>query len=202
MADYDELVEHSAKAEERVLERHPGGVHGILDKISIGIGTVGVGYLPIAPGTWGSAVGVVIYLFAAVVAGHYAADLAIGGWTEAQIAGWSVSIITTLFVIFCLAGIWASTRVTRIFGTKDPSHAVVDEVMGQLITFMFIPFTFSWQLILAGFLLFRLFDIWKPYPIDSLQNLPAGLGVCADDIVAGVYAGICLSILYAVTITL
>ncbi|NJM53917.1 MAG: phosphatidylglycerophosphatase A, partial [Blastocatellia bacterium] len=66
----------------------------------------------------------------------------------------------------------------------------------------FIPFTFSWQLILAGFLLFRLFDIWKPYPIDSLQSLPAGIGVCADDILAGVYAGACLSIIYAISLSL
>ena len=84
---------------------------------------------------------------------------------------------------------------------KDPSQAVVDEVMGQLIVFLFVPFDISWKLILAGFLLFRLFDIWKQYPIDSLQNLPAGIGVCADDILAGVYGGICLSLIYAAVIT-
>ncbi len=56
--------------------------------------------------------------------------------------------------------------------------------------------------ICIGFLLFRLFDIWKPYPIDSLQNLPAGIGVCADDILAGVYGGTCLALLYAVRISL
>ena len=72
--------------------------------------------------------------------------------------------------------------------------------MGQFITFAFIPFGLSWPFILAGFLLFRLFDIWKPYPIDDLQVLPGGLGVCADDIAAGVYAGICLAIGYAITL--
>jgi phosphatidylglycerophosphatase A len=76
----------------------------------------------------------------------------------------------------------------------------VDEVIGQLLVFLFVPFDISWKLILAGFLLFRLFDIWKPYPIDSLQNLPAGIGVCADDILAGVYGGAVLSLLYALSL--
>jgi phosphatidylglycerophosphatase A len=78
---------------------------------------------------------------------------------------------------------------------------VVDEVIGQLLVFLFIPFAVHWYYVVAGFLLFRLFDIWKPYPIDSLQNLPAGIGVCADDILAGVYAGTVLSILYAISIS-
>jgi phosphatidylglycerophosphatase A len=69
--------------------------------------------------------------------------------------------------------------------------------VGQLITFAFVPFGIGWPLILTGFILFRIFDIWKPYPIDDLQNLHGGLGICADDIVAGVYAGICLSVIYA-----
>ena len=79
---------------------------------------------------------------------------------------------------------------------------MVDEVIGQLIVFLFIPFTTSWLLIGAAFLLFRLFDIWKPYPIDSLQALPGGIGVCADDMLAGVYAGVCLSIIHAVVLYL
>jgi phosphatidylglycerophosphatase A len=102
------------------------------------------------------------------------------------------------FLLFCLLGIWAASRATVFFQNKDPQQAVIDEVIGQLLTFLFIPFTSSWKMILAGFLLFRLFDIWKPYPINSLQNLPAGIGVCADDILAGVYAGVCLSLVYAI----
>ncbi len=89
-----------------------------------------------------------------------------------------------------------------LLGNSDPSEAVVDEVMGQLITFLFVPFFLPWPFILAGFLLFRLFDIWKPYPIDDLQVLPGGIGVCADDIVAGVYAGICLAIGYAIYLSI
>jgi len=93
---------------------------------------------------------------------------------------------------------WASGRSIPLLGNKDPSEAVVDEVIGQLITFMFVPFGISWPFVLAGFLLFRLFDIWKPYPIDALQILPGGIGVCADDILAGVYAGLSLAVGYAV----
>ena len=74
--------------------------------------------------------------------------------------------------------------------------------MGQLIVFLFIPFGLHWGYILGGFLVFRLFDIWKPYPIDDLQGLPAGIGICADDILAGVYAGICIAIAYAVQLAI
>jgi len=87
-------------------------------------------------------------------------------------------------------------------GNEDPSEAVVDEVMGQLVTFCFIPLGLHWELILGGFLLFRAFDIWKPFPVRALEGLPGGLGVCADDIVAGVYAGICLAIGWAVYLAL
>jgi phosphatidylglycerophosphatase A len=104
--------------------------------------------------------------------------------------------------VMIIIGIWASGRSTELFGNTDPSQAVVDEVIGQLIVFLFVPFGIGWPLILAGFLLFRLFDIWKPYPIDSLQVLPGGIGVCADDILAGVYAGVCLAVIYAVSISI
>jgi phosphatidylglycerophosphatase A len=111
------------------------------------------------------------------------------------------AINLTIFLLFCLLGIWAATRAVRLFQNKDPKQAVVDEVIGQIIVFLFVPFGLSWKFILAGFLLFRLFDIWKPYPIDSLQNLPAGIGVCADDVLAGVYAGTCLAIIYAAAVS-
>jgi phosphatidylglycerophosphatase A len=106
-----------------------------------------------------------------------------------------------LFLLFCLLGIWAANRATLLFKNKDPQQAVVDEIIGQLITFLFVPFLLSWHFVVAGFLLFRLFDIWKPYPIDSLQNLPAGIGVCADDILAGIYAGTCLALIYALSLS-
>jgi phosphatidylglycerophosphatase A len=170
---------------------------GLTDYIALLLTTFGVGYIPLAPGTWGSAVGVVIYLVVEWLIANFI--LGSSGSSNAAVAqAGSHSLIAILLVIFTIAGIWAAGRSTNFFGNSDPSQAVVDEVQGQLITFLFIPFTYSWKLILAGFLLFRLFDIWKPYPIDDLQDLPAGIGVCADDIVAGVYAGVCLSVIYAV----
>jgi phosphatidylglycerophosphatase A len=171
---------------------------GIKDILSLSLTTFGVGYLPLMPGTYGSAVGVLIYLL--IVWGDAVAEasLLLHGWRVDQVDAWSFAILSVIFILFCLAGIWASGRSTELFGNLDPSQAVVDEVIGQLIVFAFVPFGVSWPFILAGFLLFRIFDIWKPYPIDSLQDLPAGIGVCADDILAGLYGGICLAIIYAI----
>lgn len=181
------------------IERRPAS--GIRDYFALAVTTFGVGYLPLAPGTWGSMVGVAIYLVAGFLD-------AIWDWSvehnlsSAQSTAISYVFMSTALLFLSLVGIWAAARSIELLGNTDPPQAVVDEVIGQLITFSFIPFTTSWKLILAGFLLFRLFDIWKPYPIDSLQSLPAGLGVCADDILAGVYAGICLAFTYALSFSL
>ncbi|NNE66356.1 MAG: phosphatidylglycerophosphatase A [Pyrinomonadaceae bacterium] len=149
------------------------------------LSTCGVGYLPLAPGTWGSAVGVLIYLAAVQLAFQY------------KIVSPAVcfAITSIVFVAFALIAFWASSRTAESLGGKDPQIVVVDEVLGQLVTFLFVPFTFSWKLILAGFVLFRLFDIWKPYPVKEFEKLPGGIGICADDIVAGIYAGTCLAVL-------
>lgn len=174
-----------------------------LDYFAIAVTTFGVGYLPIAPGTWGSMVAVVIYIAAGwlwTVTGIY--FFGFDGRSDAAFGAW-VAVVISLFIFsFCQLGIWAAGRSTEFFGNTDPSEAVVDEVIGQLIVFLFIPFTWSWPLILSGFLLFRLFDIWKPYPIDALQSLPGGIGICADDILAGVYAGACLAIIYSVSLSI
>lgn len=162
--------------------------------------TCGVGFIPLAPGTWGSVVGVLIYLFFARLESNSSAFFALADLKDAQITAWIHVINLIIFLLFCILSIWAAGRATRIFQSKDPQKVVVDEVIGQLIVFLFVPFDISWKLVVAGFLLFRLFDIWKPYPIDSLQNLPAGIGVCADDILAGVYGGTCLALIYAVSL--
>jgi phosphatidylglycerophosphatase A len=172
-----------------------------LDYISLAITTFGVGYLPLAPGTWGSMVGVLIYLIFGQLEENAGNRFMQSGWSEAQVTAWVHAFNLIIFLLFCLLGIWAASRAVKLFQNKDPQQAVVDEVIGQLIVFLFIPFNVHWYYVLAGFLLFRLFDIWKPYPIDSLQNLPAGIGVCADDILAGVYGGTCLAIIYAVGIS-
>ena len=115
---------------------------------------------------------------------------------------WVHAILLIFFLLFTLLGVWAAGRATELLGNTDPPEAVIDEIIGQLIVFLFVPFSIGWPMILAGFLLFRLFDVWKPYPIDSLQVLPSGIGVCADDILAGVYAGVCLSVVYALSLSL
>lgn len=173
----------------------------MLNRLAVILSTFGVGFIPVAPGTFGSLVGILIYLGARFVEAKAHFNLSQRGWHDEQIAAWVHAGNLILFLLFCLLGIWAANRAVELFRNKDPQQAVVDEVIGQLITFLFVPFGIGWKFILAGFLLFRLFDIWKPYPIDSLQNLPAGIGVCADDVLAGVYAGTVLAILYAVSIS-
>ncbi len=202
MPDYDELIQTSATIELQELAKAEVREKTFIDYFSLTITTFGVGYLPLAPGTWGSMVGVAIYLLFRWIEARVSLDWGAKGWTEAQVTAWIHVGNLLIFLPFCLLGIWAANRGTKLFKHKDPSQAVVDEVMGQLIVFLFVPFDISWKLILAGFLLFRLFDIWKPYPIDSLENLPAGIGICADDILAGVYGGVCLALIYAITISL
>lgn len=202
MPDYDELIHITAAIENKKLKRERPQKKTFLDYFALAVTTFGVGYLPLAPGTWGSMVGVGIYLLFGFFKDSVFTGFGSKGWSEAQIAAWIHAGNLVFFLLFCLLGIWAASRATTLFKNKDPQQAVVDEVIGQLITFLFIPFVTTWYFVLAGFLLFRLFDIWKPYPIDSLQNLPTGIGVCADDILAGVYAGTCLSIIYAVALAL
>jgi phosphatidylglycerophosphatase A len=182
---------------------------GPLDHLSLAITTFGVGYLPLAPGTWGSAVGVLIYLGAGTACSRLFGGITAHDPNFEFFNALIPAILSMGLLLLTFAGIWAAARSTSLFGNSDPPQAVVDEVIGQLITFAFvpismafIPLTESWRILLAGFLLFRLFDIWKPYPIDSLQVLPGGIGVCADDILAGVYAGICLSVVYALSLSI
>ena len=181
----------------KVEKRRPAG---LLDYISLAVTTCGVGYLPVAPGTYGSllAVGFYALLANSFRSLRYSPSLESPEFAVAAIH----ALILLALLLYILLGIWAATRSIELLGNSDASEAVVDEVIGQLIVFLFIPFTTSWLLIGAAFLLFRLFDVWKPYPIDYLQELPGGIGVCADDMLAGVYAGVCLSIIYAVSLYL
>ncbi len=202
MSNYDEIAEVSAAIETQELKSEIVKNKGFLDYFALALTTCGVGYLPLAPGTWGSLVGVAVYLLVWLAEAHLGIYFLHKSWNAEQITAWIHAVNIIIFLAFCLAGIWASGRVTRLFQDKDPQKVVVDEVMGQLLVFMFIPFDVHWYYVVSGFLLFRLFDIWKPYPIDSLQNLPAGIGVCADDLLAGIYGGGCLALLYAVKLSL
>ncbi|MEO8572377.1 MAG: phosphatidylglycerophosphatase A [Pyrinomonadaceae bacterium] len=184
-------------AKAQVEKRQP---QGVLDYLSLAVTTFGVGYIPGAPGTYGSMIAVAFYVILASTFATFRYSAASTS-SEPTVAAIHAAILVA-FIFFMLLGIWAANRSVELLGNSDASEAVVDEVMGQLVVFLFIPFTSSWLLIGAGLLLFRLFDIWKPYPIDNLQSLPAGIGICADDLLAGVYAGVCLSIIYAITLSI
>ena len=174
------------------------------DYLALAIGTCGVGYLPIAPGTWGSLVGVGIYLLLQVLTASllqlFPPD------SSARLLWFPVSIAVELVVItiIILAGIWAASRTEKLMGRKDPGKVVIDEVAGQLIALLpLMPRLYpGWVsvIILFAFLLFRLFDIVKPYPARRLESLESGLGIMADDVVAGAYAAVVTSIIIVVRI--
>jgi len=129
-----------------------------------------IGYMRPGPGTWGSAVTVLLW-----------AALA---YTLPQAARTPVLVALAIAVI--LIGIPAATRTARASAQKDPSFVVIDEVAGQLISLFAVPF--SWKTFLAGFILFRVFDILKPPPVRQLERLPEGTGIVLDDVGAGIYA--------------
>ncbi len=131
----------------------------------------GAGYSPIAPGTAGSLAAIVIvYLLRGVL------------------APWHFAVCAA---VLALPAIWAAGVTAEIVGRKDPGIVVVDEVIGQWITIAGAS-TIDWKICLAAFALFRLFDIWKPAPVRQLESLPAGIGINADDAMAGIYGALVL----------
>ncbi len=145
-----------------------------MTRLAVFIATVGYcGYFPIAPGTVGSAAGLVFYWLV--------------WWTKSPVV--EAALIAVVFT----AGAWAGTHAERYFGGIDPGPVVIDEVLGMLITLAFIPV--GWSGALAGFFLFRVFDVIKPYPADRLERLHGGVGVMADDAMAAIYANVSLRLL-------
>jgi phosphatidylglycerophosphatase A len=124
----------------------------------------GLGYAPIAPGTFGSAAGVVLYWL-----------------TRHWPMAWQLSLMGVVTVV----GIWASTAAARHFDREDPGPVVIDEVAGQLVTLAFTGAGFAATVL--AFFVFRIFDIVKPYPANRLEQLHGGTGIMADDLMAGVY---------------
>lgn len=144
-----------------------------MDYVALAIATWGVGYIPLAPGTFGSLVGVGIFLL---------------------LKSWVVQLVAILLITW--AGIWAASRVERILGLKDPGKVVVDEVAGQVIALLPLSvFALGKVWIIVSFILFRLFDIFKPYPARRFEALRSGLGIMADDLVAGFYAAVIVALL-------
>ncbi len=171
------------------------------DYLALAIGTCGVGYLPIAPGTWGSLVGVGIYLLLQFSTFRFI-QLLFPPNSFVRFMPWPIFIAAELVLItlITLVGIWAASRTEKLLGRKDPGKVVIDEVAGQLIALLpLVPgFDPGWMSILSAFLLFRLFDIVKPYPARRLEGLESGLGIMADDIVAGAYAAVATAVVIAV----
>jgi phosphatidylglycerophosphatase A len=129
------------------------------------------GKSPFAPGTAGSVVGVLLYLLLA--------DVAFAWYLLACI------LITGL-------AIWSADQAERLLGKKDAPSIVIDEIAGYLVSMILLPS--AWGFIIAGFLLFRAFDIIKPFPLKRLQDLHGGTGVVLDDIGAGVYTNLVLQL--------
>jgi len=138
----------------------------------------GVGRLPLAPGTWGALEGLLIVLCI-----HRFLPA-----SQERVALWG------LCVVLGLLAVWACDRVARSLQQADPQEIVADEIVGQMSCFLWVPITPL--TLVVGLLLFRLFDISKPFPAGRAEHLAGGLGIIADDLVAGVYAGIGLRILY------
>ena len=177
----------------------PKGSRTALDYLALGLATCGVGYLPLAPGTWGSAVGVILYLIFQAVSLRLFAVTRDGGTDATTVYLLRANALILISAVITLAGIWAATRTEILVRRKDPGIVVIDEVAGQMIAFILLPASAGVWLTVAGFILFRLFDVWKPYPIRRLEALKSGLGIMADDVLAGIYAAVVLSLLWLIT---
>ncbi len=162
-----------------VPERVPGATtteRTATDYLALSIATCGVGYLPLMPGTFGSVVGVAIFLLLV---------------QRVNLPGLVVSIL-----VITLSGIWAASRTEELSGRKDPGEVVIDEVAGQMIALLPLTvFAVTPLAVMISFTLFRCFDIVKPYPAGRLEGLKGGFGIMCDDLVAGAYAAVIASVI-------
>ena len=173
-----------------VVDPAPGTKRSAKDYLALATATCGVGYLPLAPGTWGSLLAVVFYLFL-----HWS-------WyrhTDIELvpAGPFLLVQVLIIAFVTMIGTWAASRSESVLQIKDPGKVVIDEVAGQLIALVAVPATFIGPpfLVIAAFILFRFFDIVKPYPARKFESLPGGYGIMADDLVAGLYAGLTVGLI-------
>lgn len=193
-------------------------------RFAYAIATVlGTGYLKPGPGTWGSAVGLLIAVFAHPFTWFYVLNTVLGVGLGIDLAfrsgilGIAVALIPSVAVWLFLAllGVKTGGQVAEFAGMKDPQYVVIDEASGVHLVLLLslapvAPMVFlrpedaaafaifsgmsilNWKFLLAAFLLFRFFDIAKPFPCRRLEKLPGGWGIMADDWMAAVYAAICL----------
>ncbi|MDJ0867121.1 MAG: phosphatidylglycerophosphatase A [Myxococcota bacterium] len=136
----------------------------------------GSGYLPVAPGTWGSAVGALLF------------------WPLAALPVWLYALTTAAITAL---GIWAADEAERLYARKDDGRIVIDEIAGQLVTLsplLLLGKSHAWPWVVTGFVAFRVFDIWKPGPVRAAERgFRGGAGVVLDDVVAGVLAAAVLA---------
>jgi phosphatidylglycerophosphatase A len=194
-------------------------------RVSLAIATAfGLGYLPKAPGTWGSLVGIVL----ATLPFWF---MRLGSMSGFGLTLWAAFYVDPLVYLQCwlaigvaFFGLWSANRAARYWDIKDPQKVVIDEVSGQQLALLLGGFwprqglsagnpwsnihfdhpvlwathplgvgmwtAPNWKYLLLGFILFRVFDIWKPFPARQAESLPGGLGIMADDWIAGIYAAL------------
>jgi phosphatidylglycerophosphatase A len=201
-------------------------------RLALAIATaLGVGYIPKAPGTFGSLVGIAaailthpvcLFVLLNATINHRTLYAGIGIDLPPLYEHWAfiILLVPSMFVFLCIsaAGVWSGSKVANYAGIEDPQYVVIDEVAGMFLTLVLgiaplAPPThllptenaavfalysglslLNWKYLLAGFVLFRLFDIWKPFPVRQLEKLPRGWGIMADDWMAGIYAAILLRV--------
>jgi phosphatidylglycerophosphatase A len=156
----------------------------------------GLGYLPVAPGTWGSLAGAAIYVVLGSILRRQSVAIINILTLSGGVTFWSMEWLTPHPLEFLAGlivagiGVWVSNHVSDRSGEKDPQYVVIDEVSGQQLTYLLTFVAGNWKSLLLGFILFRVFDIWKPSPVRQAESLPGGWGIMADDWVAAVYAAL------------
>ncbi len=144
-----------------------------MTRVAVWISSVGgLGFAPIAPGTFGSAAGILIY------------------WLTRH---WSTSAQFMIIAVVTVVGTWAATETAKHVGREDPGQVVIDEVAGQLVTLALTGAGLTATIV--GFFLFRILDIIKPYPANRFERLHGGVGIMADDLMAGVYGCVLLHLM-------
>ena len=132
-----------------------------------------IGYIPIVPATFGTLIGIPLFFVLSLL-------------------GLKLRLI--LIIPLTLFAIIMSERAEKLLGVTDPRPVVIDEIVGYAIGTLFVPFTLT--TVIVGFVLFRIFDIWKPYPVYQSQKLGGGLGIVIDDVLAGIYVAILMKLFF------
>jgi phosphatidylglycerophosphatase A len=187
-------------------------------RFSIFVATAcGLGYLPKAPGTWGALGGLLVTLIPFLYVARHSIKAGAGGIVTIYVDNYNVNpyLAMQIFggVIIAAVGVWTAGRAARYWQQDDPQKVVIDEVSGQHLAVVLgcaLPVshvvygswqtsvwgylahdaTLNWKYLLLGFILFRVFDIWKPFPARQAESLPGGWGIMADDWMAGIYAAL------------